>query len=136
MLDEWLQEIPDLAVRIGEVDVAAPDPFSAVALFRADERGRLRIVDDKNVLHELHTLAVLLVVHQEDIEDLLGGVVIAAMQSVVEPLRDFEKVVAAGDDLPLGLNFQLLHERNEPVEDLCDAAADGGRVHHLHGLAA
>jgi len=110
-------------MRIRQIDVAAPDPLAAVALLGADERGRLRIVDDEDVLYELHALAVLLVVHEEDVEDLLGGVIVAAMERVVEALGDLEEIVSAGDDFPLSLNFDFLHERDESIEDLGDAAA-------------
>src|SRR5438874_9397892 len=105
-------------MRIGKIDVAAPNPLPAITLFGTDEPRRLRIVDDEQVFDELHTLAVLLVVHQEDIEDLFRGVVIAAVQRIVEALSDLEEIVAAGDDLPLGLDFELLHQRNEPVQYL------------------
>src|SRR5205807_3685581 len=58
LLDERLQEIPHFAVRIGKVDVAAPDPLAAVSLLRADQAGWLRVVDNEKVLNKLHTLPI------------------------------------------------------------------------------
>jgi hypothetical protein len=78
LLDEGAQKIPDCGVRIREVDVAAPYPASPVA-FRPYERGRLRIMDDEQVLHKLHALAVLLVIPEENIEDLFAHQVFAAV---------------------------------------------------------
>ena len=92
-------------MRIREIDVAAPYPLPAIALLGADERGRLRVMDDEQVFDELHALAVLLVVHQEDVKDLFRGVIVTAVQRVVEALGDFEEIVAAGNYLPLGLDF-------------------------------
>ena len=123
-------------MRIREIDVAAPYPLAAITFFRSDEPGRLRIVNDEQVLDELHALPVLLVVHQEDVEDLFGRMIVAAMQRVVKALGHFKEVVAAGDDLPFGLDFQLLHQGNQAVQDLSDPSTHGGGVHHLHGLAA
>src|SRR5438270_613238 len=116
----------------------APSGWSlaAIALFGANEPGGLRIVDDEKIFHELHTFAVQLVVAQKDVEDLLGRVEIAAMERIVKALGDFEEVVAAGYDLPLGLHFDFLHERDQAVQDLGDASANGGGVHHLDRLAA
>src|SRR5256885_7128047 len=101
-------------MRIRQVDVAAPDPFAAIAFLGANEPSGLRIVDDEEVFDELHALSVLLVVHQEDVKDLLGRVIVASVQRVVESLGDFEEIVAAGNNLPLSLDFELLHERYEP----------------------
>ena len=83
-------------------------------------------MDNEQILHKLHALAVLLVVHQEDIEDLLGDVVIAAMQRIVESFGDFVEIVAASNDLPFGHHFQLVEQRDEPVKDFRHAAAHRG----------
>ncbi|UUY04621.1 hypothetical protein LRS13_03540 [Svornostia abyssi] len=59
-----------------------------------------------------------------------------ALQRVVHELRRVEELLAAVDDLPLGLQAHVVHERDERVEDLRDAAAERGRrqMHHARAL--
>ena len=57
------------------------------------------------------------------------------MQGVVETLGHSEEVVAAGDDIPANREAQLLEQRDDAVEYLGHAAADGSRVDHLDGAA-
>jgi hypothetical protein len=49
LLDERPQKSPDFGIRIGKIDVAAPDPVLVRLGAVADERGRLRIVNDDEV---------------------------------------------------------------------------------------
>src|SRR5262249_20882412 len=88
-------------MRIGEVDVAAPDPAPAHLRLGTYEPRGLGIVDDEKVLYKFHAPPVLLVIGHEDVLDLLRQVVIAAMQRVVKTLGHFVEVIAAGDDLHL-----------------------------------
>src|ERR1041385_8203551 len=118
-------------MRVADIDVTAPDPASAIAHARTDETCRLRVMNHEQVLTELHAGSVLFVVEHEYVFGLRGEVVFAAMQRVVKAFRDFEEVVAAGNDLPLGVNFQFIHQWNKAIEDFGDAAAYGGRAHHL-----
>ena len=113
-------------MRIGEIYVAAPDPAAALLRFGADQAGGLRIMDHEQVFSKLHALAVLLIVRHEDVSDLLGQVVVAAVQRVMEALGDLIEVIAAGDDVPARGNFQLIHERDQAVENFSHAAANGG----------
>ena len=66
-----------------------------------NKRRRLRIVDHNEVLVKLHALAVLLVVHQENVASVLRQVVLAALQRIVKCLGDFEEVVSSGDHIPM-----------------------------------
>src|SRR5262245_23330706 len=122
-------------MRIGEVDVAAPDPAPAHLRLGTYEPRGLGIVDDEKVLYKFHAPPVLLVIGHEDVLDLMRQVVIAAMQRVVKTLGDFVEVIAAGDDLPLGRNFEFVHQRDKAVQDLGHATAHRGGVDHLDGLA-
>ena len=65
-----LQKIPDTRMRIGEIDVAAPDPAAALCRPGPDQAGRLRIMDHDQVFVKFHALAVLLVVRHENVFDL------------------------------------------------------------------
>ena len=64
-----------------------------------------------------------------------GPLDVGALQRVVDLLRDGEELVAAVDDLPLGLDAEVAEQRNVGGEELGDAAAVGGRVHVEHPLA-
>jgi hypothetical protein len=59
-----------------------------------------------------------------------------AVQAVVEPFRQRIEVLAALDHVPADVDAELARQRDEPREDLRDAAADGGRVHVLDVPAA
>src|SRR6185437_12286934 len=66
---------------------------------------------------------------------LLGQVVVAAVQRIMESFGHLEEIVPARDDLPPGGDIQFVHQRDQAVEYLCHSAAHGGGVHHLHRLA-
>src|SRR4051794_22206154 len=50
-----------------------------------------------------------------------------ALEGVVHQLGGVEELLAAHDDLPLGLDADVAHERHERVEDLGHATAERGR---------
>ena len=50
-----------------------------------------------------------------------------ALQRVVHQLRRVEELLAPVDDLPLGVEADVAHQRHERVEDLRHAAAERGR---------
>src|SRR3954464_1360045 len=54
----------------------------------------------------------------------------------MEALGDFEEIVAAGDDLPLGLHLEFIHEGDKAVQDFCYAASHSSGVDHLHRAPA
>ena len=62
---------------------------------------------------------------------LLAEVLGRALQRVVHQLGRVEELLAPVDDLPLGVEPDVLHQRDERVEDLADAAAErgGGDMH-------
>ena len=72
--------------------------------------------------------AFIAVVAAEDLLLLVGQPGRGALERVVDRLRDVEELVLAVDDLPLGVEPGVAHERDERVEDLRHAAAErGGR---------
>ena len=77
-----------------------------------------------------------LVVAPPGVPLLVGEVLGRALQRVVHELRRVEELLAPVDDLPLALEPDVLHERDERVEDLGDAAAERGRrdVHDARAL--
>ena len=124
------QQLAD-RVRVGrrEVDVAAPDP--ALGLLRARGgtsppaagRGSSATSQPPDELAGVH-----LVVVAPGGPLLLAEVLGRALQRVVHQLGRVEELLAAVDDLPLDVEPDVLHQRDERVEDLADAAAErGGR---------
>ena len=72
------------------------------------------------------------------LEDLALRVVEAlriSLQRVVDRLRHVEELVLAVNDAPLRLEPDVLHERDERVEDLGHAAAEGRRGEMQDALA-
>src|SRR5262249_57626492 len=65
----------------------------------------------------------------------VGRVVRGAVEWVVEGIGDFKKIVASSNDLPLGRYFELVEQRNQPVEYLRHSSSDRSGVHHLYGLS-
>ena len=57
------------------------------------------------------------------------------MQRVVEGLGHLEEIVPAGHDLPANVESQLGKDGDQAVKDFGDAAAHGGRIHHLDAAA-
>src|SRR5205085_3385660 len=58
------------------------------------------------------------------------------LERVVHQLRDVVELLAPDHDLPVGLEAHVAHQRDERVEDLGDAAAEGGggQMEHLEAL--
>ena len=115
--------------------MAAPDPVPGGAGRVLDHRRGLRVVDDDEVVGVRERVGVLAVVRLEDALLLLAEPLRVALERVVDRLRDVEELVLAVDDLPLGLEPGVTHERDERVEDLGDTAAEGGRGEVQHALA-
>ena len=83
-------------------------------------------MNDEEVFHKIHALAVLLIIRIKDVLDLRRQVELAAVQRVMESLGDFVKVIAAGDHVPACGNFQLIHERNQAIQNFRHATTHGG----------
>jgi len=105
--------------------VAPPDPVAAARPAVVEDRRGLRVVDDHEVPGAVERLRVRAVVAAEDLLLLLGQRDVRALERVVDRLRHVEELVLAVDHLPLGLEPRVAHERDERVEDLGDAAAEG-----------
>ena len=115
--------------------MAAPDPVPAALTRVLDHPGRLRVVDDHEVELALERLRVHAVVAAEDLLLLLGKPGLGALERVVDRLRDVEELILAVDDAPLGVEPGVAHERDERVEDLGHAAAEGRRREVQHAPA-
>ena len=105
--------------------MATPDPACIVVLLRCNEPGWLWIVNDNDVLIESHALPVEFIVLQENIFGRLRERVFGPVQRVVKALGNFEEIIAAGDDFPPGMHFQLIQQGDKPIEHFSYAAADG-----------
>jgi hypothetical protein len=115
--------------RVGrrEVDVAAPDPALRLLGNVLVHAGRLGVVDDDHVPAASELLRVHLVVALPR-APLLGREVLGVpLERVVHQLRRVEELLASEDDLPVGVDARVAHERDERVEDLRDAASERGR---------
>ena len=136
LADEGHQVLDRVGVRRREVDVAAPDPGSSLVGNVPADRCGLGIVDDYHVPSARDLRRVELVVALEDLPLLVREGVRVALQRVVEALRGVVELLAAQHHLPFGLDTDVVHERDQRVEDLGDAAAEGGRreVEHAQAL--
>jgi hypothetical protein len=125
-------------VRGREVDVAAPDPGPRPLRHVVVDREWLRVVDDRDVPVAVELARVHLVVALKHLPLLGAERVGVSLERVVEPLGDVVELLAAEHHLPLGLDPDILHQRDQGVEDLRYAAAEGGRgdVHHAQALEA
>ncbi len=131
--DVGAEELPDVVAGIGQVDVAAPDPLGVGPVHarvseEAQQCGRLRIVDDDVVPLAVHEQCVLQ--HLLEVHLLHVGVPrhVGTLERVVHRLGDGEELVAAVDDLPLGVDPEALQERHVRGQQLGDAAPVRGGV--------
>ena len=128
LLDEWLQEPPDLRVRARGVDVRAPDPTLAGAAPEVAERRRLRVVDDVDVVVVAEDVGRLLVLSEVELLDRRREVEWASLQRVVEALGDAEEFLLAANDPPVHMQAEVLEQRHLAPEKLGDATAGGRGV--------
>ncbi len=100
------------------------------------QRRRLRVVDEAHVPAVGQLARVDLVVAAPRRPLLLVEVLRRALQRVVHQLGRVEELFAAVDHVPLAVQADVAHQRHERVEDLRDAAAEGGGrdVHHALAL--
>ena len=92
-----------------------------------DHPHRLRVVHDHEVVVVRELARVQLLVAPEDLLLRLAEALRVSLQRVVDRLRDVEELLGAPDDPPLDLEARVLHQRDERVVDLGDAAAERGR---------
>ena len=62
----------------------------------------------------------------EDLPLLVAERLLGALQRVVEELGRVEELFLAEDHVPVGVEADVAHQRHDRVEDLRDAAAEGG----------
>ena len=89
-----------------------------------DHPDGLRVVDDDEVVVVLELLRIQLLVAPEDLALLLVEPLRISLERVVDRLRDVVELLRAADDPPLDLEPGVLHQRDERVVDLRDAAAE------------
>src|SRR5580658_7954088 len=104
-------------------------------LARANQSRRLGIVNDDEILVELHALPVLLVVGKKYLTRGLRQLIRTAVQRVMESFRDLKEIVSSRDDIPVGGNLELPEQRDKAIQHFGDASADGSRIDHLYRLA-
>src|SRR5450759_1727193 len=115
--------------------MATPHPACRRFLARANEGGGLRIMNDDQILRELHALPVLFVVGQENFPRRSSQLVFAAVQSIVESFGHFEEIVASCHYIPVGGDFEFSQHGNETIQHFGHASTDGGGVDHLDRLS-
>src|ERR1700687_5040379 len=115
--------------------MAAPYPVSRRVLARANEGAGLRIMNDDHILCELHALPILFVVGQEYLLCGSRQMIFAAVQGIMEGLRNLEEIVSPRDHIPVGSNFEFSEQRNETIQHFGHASTDSGGVDHLHCLS-
>ena len=128
LLDQRLQAGDRGRVRLGEVDVAAPDPVAALVGGAAAQPDRLRVVDDDRVPLAFEALGVQRVDLVEQLPLLVAQRLVGSLQRVVEELGRVVELFLAEDHLPVGVEAGVAHQRHDRVEDLRDAAAERGRA--------
>ncbi len=127
-LDERDEVVPDLPVRRGEVEVAAPHPGAFLPVM-GDQRERLRVVDEDHVVVDMVPHGVLV---DDVLVDLLlpaGEVDLCPLEGVMKLLCHAEEVRGAVDDAPPGLYAEAVCQERQGREDLGYPAAVVGGVH-------
>src|SRR5882762_5240835 len=88
-------------------------------------------MNDREFTVKLKTLPVHFVGRQKQIEILFPRLVGPSVQSIMKRLRDFEKILAAGDDVPTRPKSEFLNQRNQAIQDLRHSAAHRCGIDHL-----
>src|SRR4030088_3007709 len=115
--------------------MAAPYPASRRVLARTNEGGGLLIRNDDHIFCELHALPILFVVRQEYLLCGSRQLIFAAVQCIMESLRDLEEIVSSRDHIPVGGNFEFSEQGNETIQHFGHSSTDSGGVDHLHCLS-
>ena len=79
---------------------------------------RLRIVDDRDVPTALEAHGVQQVVAVIDLALLVRERLRVPLEGVVNQLRDVEKFLPTKDHLPVHVELEVAHQREEGIEDL------------------
>ena len=106
-----------------QIHSLAPSPARASTSPPAAGRGRCTRPSPPRQLARVHLVVARARCPTAPSREVLGR----ALQRVVHELRRVEELLAPVDDLPLAVQPDVLHQRDERVEDLGDAAAERGR---------
>ena len=125
---ERAQEAPDDVVRVGGVDVRAPDPARASLAGEPEQRGRLRIVDEDEVVAGVEAGGVR--ARRREVPRLVCVAELDGrpLQAVVDRLRHLEERLVAADDAPVGLQALVVEQRHHRTQQLRHPAAVRRRV--------
>ena len=108
--------------------MAAPDPLAlllALLLLQYLEHpGRLRVVDDDEVVVFVQRVGVVFVHLEEQVAHLVRPGHLRALQPVVHRLRDGEEGFVPFEQPPLDLHPEVAHQRDLGIQELRDAAAE------------
>ena len=99
------------------------------------EPGGLRVVDQDQVAVQLQALRLLPGPLGVDRAVLLRELLAMAVEGVVHLLRDAEETLVSLHDLPGRGDAELVQDDHDPVEDLRDAPAGLGGLHHDQPMA-
>src|SRR6267143_5090026 len=92
-------------------------------------------MNDREFAIKLKPLPVHFVGRQKQIEILFPRLVGPSVQSIMKRLRDFEKILTAGDDVPTRTKSEFLDQRNQAIEDLRHSATHRRGIDHLDRAA-
>ena len=120
------QKFPDGGVRVGHVDMAAPDPLAPDGRLLFDEARGLGVVDEQDVPLELHLLEVHRRVFPKDLQHLGRDRFGMPVKRVMEGLGHGVERLVPLDDVPGGVHAQFPQERDHAGEDLRHPAPHGG----------
>ena len=125
---ERAQEAPDDVVRVGGVDVRAPNPARASLAGEPEQGGRLRIVDEDEVVAGVEAGGVR--PRRREVPRLVSVAQIDGrpLQAVVDRLRHLEERLVAADDAPVGLHALVDEQRHHRTQQLRHPAAVRRRV--------
>jgi hypothetical protein len=120
---ERAHEAPHRGVRLRGVDVAPPHPARRPPAVKLRGRERLRVVDDDDVVLLFKQLGV--AGRMPEIGPLVGvgQHPLRTLQRVVHRLRDREKLLVAGDELPVRYETEIAEQRDRRPQDLGHTAA-------------
>ena len=124
-----LEQVPGLHLRLGQVDVAAPDPLApgvgCVVLAQAgQESGRLWVMHDDEVVAFVEEFGVPAVLAKPGLAHPGRPVHIHALEAVMHRLGDLVELVGAADHLPIGGQANVVQQGHQRRQDLGHAAAE------------
>ena len=130
-IDVLGEELPHVGVRLRHVDVASPDPRAvsrARGLLARDDRRRLGIVHEHHVVVVRDLLGVCPHAVEVDRRHLLGPRHVGPLHPVVAELRHGEVLVRALENLPGGVDAEVLEDAEVREQQLGHSASERGAV--------